>query len=319
MPFDRVLEARATVVVEDLVIHRHDGRKVCLRVVAKPLFDAHGTITHVLETFTDKTREVEAEKRRAEGERRIARSQRLESIGHLVAGIAHDFNNLLTVTKLSASWLHAEEQNDERRTALGQVSAVTESAIELVRNLLRFARPEPPIRRLMSIEAAVEPVLEVASRTFLPGVALRTELDTRGALILGDASQLEQLIMNLVLNARDAIPGPGTVTVRSRRRVVTEGEPTVLPEGHYVVLEVVDTGSGIDPAIRERIFDPYFTTKTQGAIKGTGLGLSTVHGIALGHGASLEVLDNEPDGTIVRVTFPQASHGNGRSSDLEPS
>ena len=306
MPFERVLAARTTVVVEDLVIHRHDGRKVSLRVFAKPIFDADGNITHVLEAFTDKTREVEADKRRAEGERRLARSQRLESVGQLVAGIAHDFNNLLTVTKLAVSWLLPDEPDEERRSALEQVSGVTDSAIELIRNLLGFARPGQSVSRVVPVEMAVKPVIEMATRTFHPGIALRHDLDSSGALLLGDVSQLEQMLMNIVINARDAISGAGEVLVRTRDRVVVAGEGGPVRPGRHVVLEVIDTGTGVDPAIRDRIFEPYFTTKTQGAIKGTGLGLATVHGIVEAHRGVIEVLDNEPRGTIVRVTFPCA-------------
>jgi signal transduction histidine kinase len=319
MPFERVLEARTTVVCEDLVIHRHDGRKVSLRVFAKPIFDAEGNITHVLEAFTDKTREVEAEKLRAEGERRLARSQRLESVGQLVAGIAHDFNNLLTVTKLAVSWLQPDEKDEERSSALEQVSAVTDSAIELIRNLLGFARPGQSVSRAMRLEAAVRPVVEMATRTFHPGIALRSDLDSSRALVMGDGSQLEQMLMNLVINARDAITGPGEVVVRTRTRTVDAGEPSTFAPGRYVVLEVSDTGSGVPPAIRDRIFEPYFTTKTQGAIKGTGLGLATVHGIVEAHHAVIEVLDNEPRGTTFRVTFPYAGDEAPPADERSPS
>lgn len=323
MPFERVLQARATVVIEDLVIHRHDGRKVSLRVFAKPIFDADGNITHVLEAFTDKSREVEAEKLRAEGDRRLARSQRLESVGQLVAGIAHDFNNLLTVTKLAVSWLQPDETDEERSSALEQISSVTDSAIDLIRNLLGFARPKQSLNARTAVEAAIKPVLEVATRTFHPGITLRGDLDSDGALVMGDTSQLEQMIMNLVINARDAITGAGEVVVRTRARTVGAAEGGPLPPGRYVVLDVLDTGSGIDPAIRDRVFEPYFTTKTQGAIKGTGLGLATVHGIVEAHRGVVEILDNQPRGTVVRVTLPRVDDvarpaGRATAREAEP-
>ena len=140
MPFERAIAARATIVVDDLVIHRHDGRRVNLRVSAKPIFDESGTITHILEVFTDITREIEAEQARIEGERKLSRAQRLESIGQLVMGIAHDFNNLLTVTTLTTSRLRARHRDEDMRTALTDIATVTSSASELVRKLLAQKR-----------------------------------------------------------------------------------------------------------------------------------------------------------------------------------
>jgi len=303
MPFERVIAARATVVVEDIVIHRRDGRKVHLRVFAKPIFDAAGNITHVLEAFTDITREVEAERARIEGERRLARAQRLESIGQLVAGIAHDFNNLLTVTKLSVTWLRANDKDAARQGALMHIDAVTDSAIDLIKSLISFARREKRVMAPTSLERAATTVVEMVRRTFDPAISLRTELATESAFVMGDASQLEQLVMNLVLNARDAIRGQGEVVVRIDRCTV-DGEGSVIPAGRYVMLEVSDTGAGIDPTIRDRIFEPYFTTKTQGSVKGTGLGLATVHGIVQAHRGFIEVADRPGGGTIMRVALP---------------
>ncbi|MCW5837965.1 MAG: PAS domain-containing protein, partial [Labilithrix sp.] len=251
MPFERVIAARTTVVLEDLVIHRRDGKKVNLRVFAKPIFDEAGEMTHVLEAFTDITREVEAERARIDGERRLARAQRLESIGQLVAGIAHDFNNLLTVTKLSVTWLRAAEPSHARQQALAQIDAVTDSAIELIKSLIGFARRERRLMAPVSVEAAAMNVVEMARRTFDPSIELLTDLCTENAMVMGDASQLEQLVMNLVLNARDAIHGPGKVVVRTSIRAVDEGDAGAIPAGRWLVLEVVDDGCGVDPAIRD--------------------------------------------------------------------
>jgi hypothetical protein len=152
------------------------------------------------------------------------------------------------------------------------------------------------------------PVLDMARRTFDRAIVLETDLQGAGTLIMGDGSQLEHLVMNLVINARDAITGEGTVTVRTRVTTVADGDgdgdADGRPAGRYLVLDVADTGAGIDPSIRERIFEPYFTTKTQGTVKGTGLGLSIVHGIVESHGGFVEVLDNQPRGTIMRVSLP---------------
>jgi two-component system cell cycle sensor histidine kinase/response regulator CckA len=306
MPFEQCIAARKTVVVDDLVIHRHDGRRVSLRVFAKPIFDANGVMTHVLEAFTDISRETDAERARAEGERRLARSHRLEAIGQLVAGISHDFNNLLTVTKLSVSALRFREENPTKLETIAQIEDVTDSAVDLIKNLIGFARRERQVAAPISLEAALQPILDMARRTFDPAITLRAELGADGAMVLGDPSQLEQMIMNLVINARDAIAGEGEVVVRTSTHDVEEGELTGVKSGRYLVLEVCDTGPGVDPAIRERIFEPYFTTKTQGPVKGTGLGLSTVHGIVDSHGGIIDVDDNPPRGAVMRVLLPCA-------------
>ena len=306
MPFEQCIRACATVVVDDLVIHRRDGRHVSLRVFAKPIFDANGVMTHVLEAFTDISRETDAERARAEGERRLARSQRLEAIGQLVAGIAHDFNNLLTVTKLSVSTLRSHERDQAKLETIDQIEAVTDSAIDLIKNLIGFARRERQVAAPVSLESAVQTVLDMARRTFDPAITLRAALDAGAAMVLGDSSQLEQMIMNLVINARDAIAAQGEVVVRTAMNDVEPGELTGVKPGRYVVLEVCDTGPGVEPSIRDRIFEPYFTTKTQGPVKGTGLGLSTVHGIVEAHGGIIDVDDNPPRGAVMRVLLPCA-------------
>jgi PAS domain S-box-containing protein len=304
MPFERAIQARTTVVIEDIVIHRRDGGKVNLRVFAKPIFDANGTMTHVLEAFTDITREVEAERARIEGERRLARAQRLESIGQLVAGIAHDFNNLLTVTKLAVSQLLITERNPEARDALGDVEAVTDSAIALVRNLLGFSGRPQQVLAPMELDPVVSSVVELARRTFDKRITVSFVSVEGDSWIKGDRAQIEQLLMNLLVNARDAISGAGNVVVTTRARDISENEIEGCGAGRHVVLEITDDGCGVDPSIRDRIFEPYFTTKTFGPIKGTGLGLSTVHGIVRGHGGGIDVLSAAPRGTTMRAALP---------------
>ena len=305
-PFEQCVAARSTVVIDDIVIHRRDGRRVSLRVFAKPIFDANGVMTHVLEAFTDISREADAERARAEGERRLARSQRLEAIGQLVAGIAHDFNNLLTVTKLNVGTLRSEESDPAKVETIAQIETVTDGAIELIKNLIEFARRERQVAAPVSIDETVELVLDMARRTFDPAITVRSELASGEVMVLGDSSQLEQMILNLVLNARDAIAVEGEIVVRTTTHDVEPGELTDVKPGGYVVLEVCDTGPGVAPSIRDRIFEPYFTTKTQGAVKGTGLGLSTVHSIVEAHRGVIDVDDNPPRGAVMRVLLPCA-------------
>ncbi|MDB4928075.1 MAG: Sensory box histidine kinase/response regulator, partial [Myxococcaceae bacterium] len=307
MPFERALAARATVEVDDLVIHRHDGGRVHLRVFARPLFDERGEVTHVVESFTDITREVLAERARAEGESRLGQAQRMDSIGNLAGGVAHDFNNLLATIKILSSLLRAGESDPARLTAFAQIDQVTDSAAKLTRSLLGFARRGKNLSQRVSLDAAARSVAEIVGRTVDRRIEVRFEGEAVD--VVGDATQLEQVIMNLLLNARDAIEGAGTITVRTGLVEVDAARAAklgALAPGPHAVLEVIDTGTGIDPAVRDRIFEPYFTTRAAGSGHGTGLGLAVVYGVAQSHRGAVEVAPNQPCGTTMRVLLPAA-------------
>jgi two-component system cell cycle sensor histidine kinase/response regulator CckA len=323
MPFAQALRARATIEVDDLVIHRGDGRRVHVRAFARPIF-AGDVITHVVIAFIDITREVEAEVGRAESEARLIRSQRMESIGTLAGGIAHDFNNLLTVLKLVAAQLSAGERDAQRRGSLAIIEEITERASALTRSLLGFARRGKHRSQPMALNRVVGSLAEIIRRALGQGNGIEVQLETgarEGGWVVGDFSQIEQVIMNLVVNARDAmadLPGPRALTVRTldvqvaAPRAAAHGE---IRPGRYVCVEVIDQGRGIPVELRERIFEPYFTTKLQGPTPGTGLGLATVYGIVEGHGGAIEV-EPGPDGrgTLMRVLLPAAEPAEDRDA-----
>ena len=295
MPFVRALEEQRVVVVDDLAIHRPDGTRVQVRAFARPV-TADGAITHVVIAFFDVTREVEADRARAETEKRLHHAQRLEAVGTLAGGIAHDFNNLIFGIKLIAADLAADETHPERKASLALIDDITERSAMLTRSLLGFARRGKHRAMLFALDDVIEQMRELLTRT-LVGVAISFELRAtdRGAMV-GDPSQLEQIVMNLVVNARDALhdTSGGHVVVRTYST-------------DRLVLEVIDDGPGIPAELRERVFEPYFTTKTYGAERGTGLGLATVFGIAAAHGGTVEVADGvDGVGTIIRVQLPAA-------------
>jgi signal transduction histidine kinase len=301
LPFVRALEEKTVVVVDDLTIRRGDGTSVDVRAFGRPVGDP---ITHVIIAFFDITREVEAERARAESDRRLQRAQRLESIGTLAGGIAHDFNNLIFGIKLIAAEL-ASEANPKQQAALALIDDITDRAGTLTRSLLGFARLGKHRTVPVGLNDVVASMSELLSRT-LTGVSLEFELEAsdRGAVI-GDHAQLEQVVMNLVVNARDAVRGTGRVVVRTRSAELTAAQAGAAGAGRYVVLEVADDGPGIQPEIRDRVFDPYFTTKTKGPQRGTGLGLATVHGIVESHGGSCEIDGGLGEaGTTMRVYLP---------------
>jgi two-component system cell cycle sensor histidine kinase/response regulator CckA len=254
--------------------------------------------------FFDVTREVEAEAARAESDRRLQHGQRLEAIGTLAGGVAHDFNNLIFGVKMIAAELASGERDPKRREALGLIDDLTERSATLTRSLLGYARRGKHRAMPVSVNDVVTAMSELLRRT-LAGVDLGFQLEAsdRGTVV-GDQSQLEQVIMNLVLNARDAVAAAGRVVVRTRDL----GSPSDPDAMRFVVLEVVDDGPGIADDIRDRVFEPYFTTKTTGPEHGTGMGLATVFGIAESHGGSVEIdAGLFGRGTTMRVVLPAAS------------
>jgi PAS domain S-box-containing protein len=288
LPFARAVRERTLVTVDDLVIHRHDGRKAYVRAFAKPLFDGGSEMTSVAIAFVDITREVEAE-------RSLRQAQRMDSIGKLAGGVAHDFNNLLTPIALISAGLLGREQDPLRREQLTVIRDVAERAIALTHSLLGFAGQGKHLAQRVSIARVVGTLADLVRRTFDRRIDISAEVAADVGDVIGDQAQLEQVIMNLLINARDAMPGGGRLRIEAR----------ATPDGGHVTIDVRDTGTGIDPAIRDRIFEPYFTTKTKGPVRGSGLGLAVAYGIVEAHRGTIEVADGNP-GTAMRVRLPRA-------------
>ncbi len=288
LPFVRALQARDIVMVDDIVIHGATKRNI--RAYARPVFEGDD-ITYVVIAFFDITREVQAERASAESESRLRQTQRMESLGNLAGGVAHDFNNLLGAIKLITSSLRAREDDPRKRTQLETIDAVTESASKLARALLTFAGGGKNLSAPINVKHAISAVRKIFAHALDKKIELVLDLVSEGE-ILGDHARLEQLVMNLVLNARDAMPEGGRLTIRSR------------DEASAVVIEVVDEGPGVPAEIRDRIFDPFFTTKKGAQPSSSGLGLATVYGIVESHQGSIDVLDAPGGGALFRVTFP---------------
>ncbi len=308
LPFVRALAEQRVVVVDDITIRRPDGSCIDIRAYANPVTDATGTITHVVIAFFDITREVAAEKARAESEHRLHRAQRLEAIGTLAAGIAHDFNNLIFGIKLIAAELAGSEADAKRQQSLAAIDDITERSAALTRSLLGFARRGKHRAAPVCVSDVVEAMADLLRRT-ASGIELSIELSAsdRGCVI-GDQSQLEQVLMNLVGNARDALGESGRIVIRTSTRPSAPPSVTSTGIGPHVVLEVSDDGPGIPPELRERVFEPYFTTKQLGPDRGTGLGLATVLGIVEVHGGSTELdVGLDGHGTTLRIFLPAAA------------
>ncbi|MBC7976831.1 MAG: response regulator [Myxococcales bacterium] len=297
MPFVRALTERRMVTADDITIRRADGKQVELRAVARPVGDP---ITHVIVAFFDISREVEAERARAESEQRLRRAQRLESIGTLAGGIAHDFNNLIFGIKLIAAEVAASEQDAKRREAMELIDDITERSATLTRSLLGFARRGKQRPMPVSVNDVVTSMSELLTRT-LAGVELSFELEAsdRGTVV-GDHAQLEQVIVSLVLNAREAVQDAGRIVVR------TSDLPASDPQApRFVVLEVKDNGPGLSEDVRDRVVKPLYASAAEATQEGTGPGLATVFGIVEAHHGTVEVdtgLDGR--GATIRVVLP---------------
>ncbi len=250
----------------------------------------------------DVTRREEADRRAAELEAQLVSARKLEAIGRLAGGVAHDFNNLLTVIVANSHLFDEAELSAEHRQLLSEIRENADRAAALVAQLLAFARKQPVARIPLDLNEVVRSMHAMLERLLGANITLRAELSLHGALTLADHVQVQQVIVNLVANARDAMPDGGSLTVATRRETVVSDQIAGVGAGNYVILEVSDSGKGMDSATRSALFEPFFTTKEVG--KGTGLGLATVYGIVKEHDGHIDVSSEVGRGATFRVYWP---------------
>ncbi|MGH9278907.1 MAG: ATP-binding protein, partial [Acidimicrobiales bacterium] len=247
-----------------------------------------------------------AEAERRSLERRLNQSQRLESLGQLAGGVAHDFNNLLAVIMNYATFVGEETAGDPAVHAdVEQIKEAADRAARLTRQLLIFARRETVEREVLALNGVVADIHKLLARSLGEHVEVVLRPGTDLPAIRADRGQVEQVLVNLAVNARDAMAGGGTLTIETTATdidaIFAEAHPG-LRAGSYVELVVSDTGAGMSPDVASRVFEPFFTTKGKG--EGTGLGLATVYGIVTEAGGSVSVYSEEGIGTTFRAYFP---------------
>lgn len=242
--------------------------------------------------------------RRKQIEDRLRKSQRMEAIGKLAGGIAHDFNNLLTVIKGHSSLLL--EHSGLERSSVERIADAAERAAALTRQMLAFSRRQVLVPRIINLNSIVTDMDKMLRRLIGEDIQMVTCPAPDLGSVKADPSQFEQIIMNLVVNARDAMPHGGKITIETCNLEVdrsSSARSEGVPPGRYVMLIVTDTGVGMDPEIQAHVFEPFFTTKEVG--KGTGLGLSTVYGIVKQSGGLIFLSSTPGRGTTFRVYLPR--------------
>jgi signal transduction histidine kinase len=240
----------------------------------------------------------------------LLQAQKMEALGLLAGGVAHDFNNLLTVIVNCASFLaDSIDANDPGQRDVKQILAASERAEALVAQLLALTRRKPVQAKAVDLTQAVSEFEELLRRTLPANIEVAARIEHNLWPVFADRGRLDQVLMNLAVNAKDAMLQGGTLTLALANKVIDKATE-IRPAGDYVSIKVSDTGSGIPPDIINRIFDPFFTTKTNpqpGQHKGTGLGLAVSYGILQEHGGKITVDSAPGEGTTFRLEIPAAS------------
>jgi PAS domain S-box-containing protein len=289
---------------------RKDGAEFPLDIAVSPLGTGEGTTAIVVVRDLSEAKEFERrrdeELARATREARIAQSRRLESLGQLAGGVAHDFNNLLGVILNYAEFVADElEEGTSAHTDVVEIRKAAERATDLTRQLLIFSRREVVKPTPVDLNEVVRDVERLLRRTLGEHVELVVNPGQGLPAVLADPGQIEQVLVNLAVNARDAMPDGGRLRIETRE-VELDGdflrEHPELSPGRYVRLTVADDGVGMEPEIAARAFEPFFSTKSRG--EGTGLGLATVYGIVTGAGGQISLYTEPGEGTVFRVHLP---------------
>ena len=290
---------------EKRYLHKSGEPVWCVTVVSL-IRDSTGQRAYYLGMVLDIRERKGAEEERARLQERLLQAQKMEAFGTLAGGIAHDFNNLLSVMLGFSSLIRLRlGPKDPLQEPIGMIEQSAERAAALTRQLLGFAHPGKQEMEPINIKELLERVVTIAARTFDPHIQIRTQFEPNLPCVQADPSYLEQAILNLSINARDAMPEGGTLALETSLVALGPEDalrPAHCPPGEYVRIVVRDTGVGIEPRVMQRMFEPFFTTKEPG--KGTGLGLAMVYGFVQNHGGFVHVESEVGQGSEFTIHLP---------------
>ncbi|WP_419663842.1 two component system sensor histidine kinase, hybrid [Desulfosarcina variabilis str. Montpellier] len=303
----RAIDAGKPTSNEEWITFADDGHRALLDTIKTPMFDAEGNLVGVLGIGRDITERQQASEERDKLQGQLQQAQKLESLGRLAGGVAHDFNNMLSVIIGHAELcIEQLDQNSPLFAALKEIRKAAGRSADITRQLLAFARKQTITTRVLDLNETVAGMLQMLKRligedidiTWLPGSGVWP--------VKMDASQIDQILANLCVNARDAITGQGRIIIETNNATFDEAYCAQHPEeaiGDFVMLSVSDDGHGMDKETLEKIFDPFFTTK--GISEGTGLGLATIYGIAKQNNAFINIYSEPGCGTTFKIYLPR--------------
>ena len=302
----RQVESNRRMAAVEHRIVRKDGAVRWVRTTPVPQYAADGSLVGYDGLIQDVT------ERRALQEQ-LAQAQKLQSIGRLAGGVAHDFNNLLTAILGNAELAMMDLDKDHpARPSMAEITKAAEGAARLTRQLLAFARRQMIEPVALDLGAVVESSLEMLRRLLGEDIEISAVLDDHLGIVEADAGQIQQVLVNLTVNARDAMPEGGKLVIETANEVIADQYVGTRPEiaaGRYVTLSVTDTGTGMSEDVLSHLFEPFFTTKPQGS--GTGLGLATCHGIVKQSGGHIWIHSELGQGTTVTILLPQVASSSG--------
>ncbi|HEX7018572.1 MAG TPA: ATP-binding protein [Gemmatimonadaceae bacterium] len=280
-----------------------------------------GRITALLFVARDITQRKRDEEALRRSQEELRQSQKLEAVGRLAGGVAHDFNNVLTLISAYSEFLiQGVETGTARRDDVQEIRDAAARASALTNQLLAFSRKQVMQPRMVSLNSVVQGMEKMLGRLLATNITIETKLDSGLELVHADPGQLEQVLLNLCVNARDAMPRGGVLTIETRNVAVADVPVAAPPHGTripatYVALTVRDTGEGMDEETRSRVFEPFFTTKPTG--QGTGLGLSTAYGIVAQSGGNVTVASERGSGSSFTIFLPAAEVGDDLPPELD--
>jgi two-component system cell cycle sensor histidine kinase/response regulator CckA len=306
-PFQKIKrEGAITGLADHTLLVSKSGKEIPIDDSGAPIKDRDGKVVGSVIVFHDVTSRRQAELALMKSEERLRQSQKMEAIGTLTGGVAHDFNNLLTAilgnTQLALRKIKSE---DPLQAPLIQVEKAGNRAAALTRQLLAFSRRQHLDRKNINVNDTIREILKLLERIIGEDVKVATKFEEKLSTVYADRAQLEQVIMNLSVNARDAMPQGGDLGIETNDIELDEYYCRQYPDfqpGKYVQIKVSDSGSGMDEETQSRIFEPFFTTK--GVDQGTGLGLSMVYGIVKQHDGQINVYSELGQGTTFKIFLP---------------